>query len=454
MFNSPVTNDSSEDATSSASPPVPRSSRADILIVDDVLENVQLLSKLLSQAGYSVRKALNGTMALTAAQQRPPHLILLDINMPEMNGYQVCQQLKQQPALAGIPVIFLSALDDPQDKVRAFEVGGVDYITKPFERDEVIVRIQHQLTIQALQQQLQEKNQSLELTLERLQEAQVQLIQKEKMLGLGQLIAGITHEVNNPISFIYGNLTPARRYFDQVLALLRLYRRKYPQVDPDIEAAIAEIDLDFILTDWEKLMRSMQTGVERIKSIMVALQLFSHLGESDIKPVDLNQSLDSVLSLLGHRLQPQDARPEIPVMRQYGQIPLTVCHGKLINQALLNLLNNAIDAIERWGTEALRTKPLSITLKTEALGADQIRITIKDTGVGISPDLQPRIYEPFFTTKSVGEGTGLGLSTSYQVIVEQHGGQLTCDSVPGEGTTMTIILPVLSSAGPKEKKRG
>jgi signal transduction histidine kinase len=454
MFNFPATNDSSDEVTSSVSPSVPRSSCADILIVDDVLENVQLLSKLLSQAGYSVRKALNGTMALTAAQQRPPHLILLDINMPELNGYQVCQQLKQQPALADVPVIFLSALDDPQDKVRGFEVGGVDYITKPFEQDEVMVRIQHQLTIQALQQQLQEKNQSLELTLERLQEAQVQLIQKEKMLGLGQLIAGITHEVNNPISFIYGNLTPARRYFDQVLALLRLYRQKYPQVDPDIEAAIAEMDLDFILTDWEKLMRSMQTGVERIKSIMVALQLFSHLGESDIKPVDVNQSLDSVLSLLGHRLQIQDVRPEIPVIRQYDQIPLTVCHGKLINQALLNLLNNAIDAIECWGTAALQTKPLSITLQTEALGADQIRIEIKDTGVGISPDIQPRIYEPFFTTKPVGEGTGLGLSTSYQVIVEQHGGQLTCDSVPGEGTTMTIILPVLSSAGPKEKNRG
>ncbi len=418
---------------------------ADILIVDDVLNNVQLLSTLLVQAGYGVRKAINGQMALTAARSLPPDLILLDINMPGMNGYQVCEQLKQQPITAAVPIIFLSALDDSLDKVRAFEAGGGDYVTKPFSRDEVLVRIQHQLTIRALQQQLQAKNQALESTLTQLKDAQVQLVQKEKMLGLGQLIAGIAHEVNNPISFIYGNLTPARRYFQDVIDLLKLYRKKQTAPDPDIEAAIAAMDLDFILTDWEKLMQSMQHGAERIKSILFALQIFSHLGESDIKEIDLNKNLDSVVSLLNHRLCAQEERPAIAVVRQYGEIPLTVCHGKMINQALFSLLTNAIEAIEALGLADWTTQPLRITLRTDAPAPDQVRITIADTGVGMSPEVQRRIYEPFFTTKSVGDGAGLGLSTSYQVIVDQHKGQLTCHSQPGIGTEMMITLPVVDS---------
>lgn len=418
---------------------------ADILIVDDVLNNVQLLSTLLTQAGYGVRKAINGAMALTAARSLPPDLILLDINMPGMNGYQVCEQLKQQPGTAAVPIIFLSALDDPLDKVRAFEVGGVDYVTKPFSRDEVLVRIQHQLMIRALQQQLQAKNQTLESTLAQLKDTQVQLVQKEKMMGLGQLIAGIAHEVNNPISFIYGNLTPARRYFQDVMNLLGLYRQKQTTPDPEIEAAIAAMDLDFISTDWEKLMQSMQHGAERIKSILFALQIFSHLGEADIKEIDLNKNLDSVVSLLNHRLCAQEERPAIALVRQYGEIPLTVCHGKMVNQALFNLLTNAIEAIEALDSATWTTQPPSITLRTDTPTPNQVRITIKDTGIGISPELQHRIYEPFFTTKTVGDGAGLGLSTSYQVIVDQHKGQLTCDSQPGVGTEMTVILPVLDS---------
>lgn len=428
------------DLAEAASPPL-----ADILIVDDVLNNVQLLSTLLTQAGYEVRKAINGAMALTAARSLPPDLILLDINMPGMNGYQVCEQLKQQPATAAVPIIFLSALDDPLDKVRAFEAGGVDYVTKPFSRDEVLVRIQHQLTIRGLQQQLQAKNQTLESTLTQLKDTQVQLVQKEKMLGLGQLIAGIAHEVNNPISFIYGNLSPARRYFQDVMNLLRLYQQRLPTPDSEIEAAIAEMDLDFILSDWEKLMQSMQHGAERIKSIMFALQIFSHLGESDIKNIDLNKNLDSVVSLLNHRLCDQEERPAITLVRQYGEIPLTVCHGKMINQALFSVLLNAIEAIEALDKTVWATAPPSITLRTDTLAPDQVRITITDTGVGMPPEVQSRIYEPFFTTKSVGDGAGLGLSTSYQVIVDQHKGQLRCHSQPGIGTEMTIILPVVDS---------
>lgn len=423
---------------------------ADILIVDDTINNVRLLSDMLSQAGFAVRKAISGPMALTAIEANPPDLILLDINMPMMNGYEVCDRLKKNPVTQDVPIIFLSALDTPADKVKAFRIGGVDYITKPFQTEEVIARIYHQLTLRRLRTELETKNRDLEQALSQIKAVQAELIQKEKMLGLSQLMAGIAHEINNPISFIAGNLEPAEQYFSDVLNILELYRQRYPDPGGDIQAAIAAADLDFIAADFPQLLKSMQTGTVRICEIIQALQTFSHQGQSAIKTIDLHSILDSILVLLQPRLRGQGGRPSIQVHCQYHPIPPVTCEAKLISQALLHLLDNAIDAIElRWadsaegeGTEDRSPpSPPAIWITTAAIDQAMAAVSIRDNGIGISPDIQPRIYEPFFTTKPVGQGNGLGLSTTYQIVVSQHRGKLWFTSTPQSGSEFVLQIP-------------
>lgn len=415
---------------------------ADILIVDDIPNNIRFLSKMLVERGYEVRKALSGPMALTAVQTTLPDLILLDINMPEMSGYQVCQQLKNNPQTASIPVIFITALDDVADKVKAFQVGGADYITKPFQIEEVLARIQQQLTIQKLQFQLQEQNRQLKETLDELRSTQATLIQKEKMAGLGKLVAGIAHEFNNPVSFISGNIAPARRYVQDLLELIRLYQAEFPEPSPPLQAVIEEMDLNFLLADLNKLMDSMQRGAERIRSLVLALRIFSHLDESEIKPVNLQEGIDSALMLVQHRIKPSAKRPAIKIVKDYGGIPPVTCSANQINQVFLNLLVNAIDALETGvGQQSSHPDP-TIWIQTRSLDPETVLVTIRDNGIGIAADVHSHLFDPFFTTKPVGQGTGLGLSVSYQIIVEKHRGRLRCDSTPGQGATFSLEIPV------------
>src|SRR5919202_1085327 len=326
---------------------------ADLLVVDDTPDNLRLLSTLLSEQGYKVRKVISGQLALRVVSVASPDLILLDINMPEMNGYEVCEQLKADPKTSEIPVIFISALDDVWDKVKAFEVGGVDYIAKPFQCEEVLARVKNQLSLRWLSKQLSEQNarlqqeirdkeaaarhrqqveealrqsearerekaQELELTLSELKRTQSQLIQSEKMSSLGQMVAGVAHEINNPVSFIRGNLTPAREYVQDLLKLIELYQQTYPKPTPDIQPLACEIDLDFLVEDWSKLMNSMQVGAQRIEEIVRSLKTFSRLDESELKPVDIHEGIDNTLLILQHRLRAQGSRPEIKVIKEYG----------------------------------------------------------------------------------------------------------------------------------------
>ncbi len=417
--------------------------KADILIVDDTLDNIRFLSSLLSEQGYKVRKAINGQMALTAVNKLSPDLILLDINMPDMNGYEVCQELKKNPQSFFIPVIFLSALDDVVDKVKAFRVGGSDYVTKPFQIEEVLSRIENQLTIRKLQAQMQAQNQQLQQALNELQKTQAQLIQKEKMIGLAQLVAGVAHEINNPVGFISSNLAPAREYIQELLDLISLYQREYPNSTIPIQEAIKKIDLNFLISDLQQLMNSMQTGVERINNIVLALRIFSRLNESDIKPVDIHEGIDSVLLLLDRRLQPEEARPVIKVIKDYGSLPMITCYASQLNQVFLNILNNAIDALALGiGKHFPAGTVPTIWIKTQLVGTEKIEIRIKDNGEGIPENIQSRLFDPFFTTRSVGKGSGLGLLTSYQIINEKHRGQLTYCSLPGHGAEFAIAIPI------------
>lgn len=432
--------------------------KGNILVVDDTIDNINLLATMLTELGYKVRKALSGSMALMGVQAALPDLILLDISMPEMNGYEVCEKLKASEQTRDIPVIFLSALDNVLDKVRAFSVGGVDYITKPFQLEEVLVRVENHLTIRRLQKQLSEQNSllkksealerekshQLEITLRQLQKTQTQLIQSEKMSSLGQLVGGIAHEINNPISFIYGNISHIQEYSGSLLQFIQQYQQELPTPSTALQELQESQDLEFLKEDLPALLISVKSGVQRIRDLVLSLRSFSRLGESELKNVDIHEGLESTLILLQHRLDARSNVPEITLEKQYSTLPEVECYAGQLNQVFLHILNNAIDAIEKVNWTNAQSLP-SIQIRTLLIDASQIEITITDNGLGINESLHKKIFDPFFTTKKIGSGIGMGLSISYQIVVESHSGKLLCESTPGEGATFTIILPLKHS---------
>jgi len=283
----------------------------------------------------------------------------------------------------------------------------------------------------------------LKQTLHELQQAQTQLIQTEKMSSLGQMVAGVAHEINNPINFIYGNVSPASEYTQDLLELISLYQKYYPQPIPAIEERIDEIELDFLKEDLPKLLSSMKIGADRIRQIVLSLRNFSRLDEADMKPVDLHEGIDSTLLLLQNRLKAKPDHPDIKVVKEYGQLPLVECYAGQLNQVLMNLLANAIDALDSNNTQQY---PSQITIRTQVLPPDRVVIRIADNGPGMVEEVKKRLFDPFFTTKPVGQGTGLGLSISYQIIKEKHGGTIKCESQVGQGTEFWIEIPVRQNA--------
>jgi signal transduction histidine kinase len=299
--------------------------------------------------------------------------------------------------------------------------------------------------VQARTQELNLKNQSLEQTLLELQQTQTQLIHSEKMSSIGQLVAGVAHEINNPVSFIYGNIYPATSYAEDLLALLALYQYHYPEPVPAIQSKQKEIDPAFIAEDFPQVLSSMKIGAERIKDIVLSLRTFSRKDEAEMKPVDLHAGIDSTLLILRNRLKATADRPEIKIDQQYGQLPLVECYAGQLNQVLMNLLANAIDALdEHYAMQKQREeeKALAIAIHTHTDNQHNAIITITDNGPGIAAHHISKLFDPFFTTKPVGKGTGLGLSISYQIITEKHGGTLTCQSQLGQGTTFCIQIPL------------
>ncbi|MBD2185702.1 response regulator [Planktothrix sp. FACHB-1355] len=554
--------------------------KGNILIVDDILENLQLLSEALLKLGYTVRSVTSGRMALKTVRVKIPDAILLDIKMPEMDGYEVCKALKADDKLRHIPVIFISALYDVFDKVTAFDSGGVDYITKPFQIEEVVARLENQLIIKRQQRilekeitirretekvldrsrallagilnssldgiaamqavrdpetgniedfrclvvnpviarafncncedaigkltlkqilsqvqpelfshfvnivetgepsegdfyyesgqsswfhfiavklddgfaitirditarkqaefELQQQAQNLELTLSELKRTQAQLIQSEKMSSLGNLVAGVAHEINNPVNFIHGNLSPATEYFQDLLHLVKLYQQHFPDPPTEIKAQIEAINLDFLQEDVLKLLNSMRIGTDRIQEIVMSLRNFSRHDEAEFKRVDIHQGIDNTLMLLQNRLKATLEHPEIVTLKDYGQLPLIECYSGQLNQVFMNLLNNAIDSVS---TQFIGNTP-QIKIHTQVLNSERILIKISDNGWGIPEDLQSKLFDPFFTTKQVGQGTGLGLFICHQIVVDKHGGNLYCHSKLGKGAEFTVEIPI------------
>lgn len=271
-----------------------------------------------------------------------------------------------------------------------------------------------------------------------LKQAQAHLVQQEKMSSLGQLVAGIAHEINNPISFIYGNLNPAKNYIQDLLRLIHLYEEHHPNPAPAIQAEMAAIDLDFLKTDLPRLLASMEMGTTRIKDIVLSLRTFSRLDEADFKSVNIHEGLDSTLVILDHRLKAQPDREAIQVIKSYGDLPKIACYPGQLNQVFMNILVNAIDALE----ELNPPQPM-IHIRTLQVCDRKIAVHIADNGPGIPDTIQQSLFDPFFTTKTVGKGTGLGLAIARQIVEEKHGGTISVTSKVGEGSEFRLILPLL-----------
>ncbi|MBW4511294.1 MAG: PAS domain S-box protein [Scytonematopsis contorta HA4267-MV1] len=288
--------------------------------------------------------------------------------------------------------------------------------------------------------QSQQKSEELKKTLGELKLTQAQMVQTEKMSSLGQMVAGIAHEINNPVGFIHSNLTFAENYVKDILHLLHLYQTNYPNPEPTIQAEIEDLELDFLIGDLSKLFSSMKTGTERIREIVLSLRTFSRLDEAELKTINIHESIDSTLVILEHRFKETNTRPAITVNKNYGDLPKVDCFAGYLNQVFMNIFNNAIDALEEAYNKNQRH--LTIDITTKQINHNRIAIIIRDNGIGIPKSVKSLIFDPFFTTKPVGKGTGMGLASSYQIITEKHGGNLIFDSTFGESTEFVITIPV------------
>lgn len=386
----------------------------------------------------------------------------------EARSPEICELLEPhyRAALSGVAETFEMQYANRTYWVHTLPLknDGGEVLAGMVMKQDITERKRSEEALRESESQLRAKNQQLKQTLHQLKKTQAQLIQNEKMVSLGQMVAGIAHEINNPVSFIYGNIAYANEYAHNLLNLVKLYALHYPEPAPVIQEEIEALDLDFVATDFPKLLGSMQEGTNRIREIVLSLRNFSRLDEAQIKPANLHEGLDNTLLILQHRLKGHAGKSGIEVRKEYGQLPLVECYPGSLNQVFMNLLSNAIDALET------QPEPRVITIRTEVEAEDKGRagedesgrmsqpnsrmlntplpppqfvvIRFADNGCGIPLEVKKQIFDPFFTTKPIGVGTGLGLAIAYSIVVEQHGGNLTCSSEQGQGAEFVIELPI------------
>jgi len=406
-----------------------------ILVVDDDATNLRTLGELL-RPEYRVRLASSGEDALRIAGSDPrPDLILLDVMMPVMDGYEVLRRLRADEATRAIPVVFVTALHDDDSEQRGFELGAADFIHKPIRAAVALSRIRAQIDARTARESLRRKALHMarmaEQGAEQLESTRRQLLQSEKMASIGQLSAGIAHEINNPVGFVASNLAALERYLDDLFSIIDACSAEpgapAEQRLAEVRGLMQRLEYDYVKEDVLDLLAESKEGVERVRQIVADMKGFSHAGASGWQWADLHGGLDSTLNIARSTF-----KHHCTLVKRYGELPHIHCIPSQLNQVFMNLVVNAAQAIEGSG---------EITVTTARVGGDSVRVSIADTGKGISPEGLRRLFEPFYTTKPVGEGTGLGLTLSRE-IVQRHRGQIEVSSELGKGTVFTVTLPI------------
>ena len=419
-----------------------------ILVVDDeqLLEYViqQKFRQKIRAKEIEFVFAHNGKEALEKIAEFPPFdLVLTDINMPEMDGLTLLEKLSKIDNT--LKAVVISAYGDMQNIRSAMNRGAFDFLTKPIDFQDMEITIQRALeTVTQARKNLTE-----------LQEVQTQLIQNEKMVSVGQLVAGVAHEIYNPISFIIGNIEHAENYFQGLMTALSIYQQHCSLNNPEVQTQIEALDIPFLLEDLPQLLNSMKGGTERILEISISLRSFSRADSTSKVLFDIHEGIYSSLLILRHRLKANEGKSEIKVIKDYGTFPPVECYPGQLSQVFLNILANAIDALEERDSgrsrDEIKANPNFITIRTfltneiekkfQDNSTSHVRISITDNGRGMTEEVRQRVFNYLFTTKAVGKGTGLGLSISRSIVEEKHGGWLTCNSTPGEGTEFIIEIP-------------
>jgi two-component system, NtrC family, sensor kinase len=417
-----------------------------LIAEDDKIARL-ILKKTLTTMNHEVVEAENGREAWTLFKEQEPDLVITDWIMPEMDGLKLCEKIRSSKKKNYTYIIILTVKDELSDIVNVFASGADDYVAKPFKPDVFKARIKTGIRIlkldceqQKLQRTMTKKNIELDKALSNLKDTQSQMVQTEKMASIGQLAAGVAHEINNPIGFIKSNFTTLKNYLNNFTTLLEHYNSMAnelkisdPEKLPDtlraslktIERYEKKIDINFLKKDITELIHDCAEGTERVEKIVSNLKNFAHPGSDKQKLMDVNEGIESTLNVVANEI-----KYKVELVKEFGNLPLIKCFPQQINQVFMNIFINAAQAIEKNGTIHIKTYQEN----------QNIIVSIKDTGCGIKKENLSKIFDPFFTTKEVGVGTGLGMNIAYNII-KKHRGLISIKSKVGFGTTFTITLP-------------
>lgn len=462
-----------------------------ILIIDNRSIDLHILLDLFSQKSVNLLWANLDKSAVSRENFSQADLIFIAVSMPGENEFLFCQQLQNSDL--NIPIILITNSQEQETIKTWLSLGVMDYLFTCLETEEFLLKVSnylrmaearkeirqsHHLLQKKLKIEIQEKLRlqknndqlkmavkssakalkksrvesenhklALEQYLNQIKVIQTQLVNNEKMSVLGQMLAGIAHEINNPVNFIYGNLAYVQEYTDNILKIFELYQEYYSEPHPVIQQEVEAVELNFILEDLPKMLESMQVGAERIREIVLSLRSFARQDGSKMRAINLHEGIDSTLMILQNRLKRKQDHPAINVIKEYSSsLPLVECYGGEMNQVFMNILANAIDAIEesnqQKSLEELQKNPGQIQIATDIINDHNVLIKISDNAGGMAEEILTHLFEPFFTTKPVGKGTGIGLSICKNIVVEKHRGSLQCVSTPGKGTEFIIEIPI------------